>query len=84
MRLQIVYYMKTLDKAKKGSWQTIEKVENCTQRQVFRLIELGFIKGQKVKVEAISFSRKVFLLQFRGMLLSVRSQLLQNVQVSDA
>ena len=84
MRLQIVYYMKTLDKAKKGSWQTIEKVENGTQRQVFRLIELGFVKGQKVKVEAISFSRKVFLLQFRGMLLSVRSQLLQNVQVSDA
>ena len=76
--------MKTLDKAKKGSWQTIEKVENGTQRQVFRLIELGFVKGQKVKVEAISFSRKVFLLQFRGMLLSVRSQLLQNVQVSDA
>ena len=76
--------MKTLDKAKKGSWQTIVEVENVEDKRLFRLVELGFVKGQKVKVEGVSFSKKVFLLQLRNMLVSVRGDLLKNVQVSDA
>lgn len=76
--------MKTLDKAKKGSWQTIVEVENVEDKRLFRLVELGFVKGQKVKVEGVSFSKKVFLLQLRNMLVSVRVDLLKNVQVSDA
>ena len=76
--------MKTLGKAKKGSWQTIVEVENVEDKRLFRLVELGFFKGQKVKVEGVSFSKKVFLLQLRNMLVSVRGDLLKNVQVSDA
>ena len=69
--------MKTLDKAKKGSWQTIVEVENVEDKRLFRLVELGFVKGQKVKVEGVSFSKKVFLLQLRNMLVSVRGDLLK-------
>lgn len=46
-----------------------------------RLLELGFSVGQSVKVVATSLQKKVFLIELRGYILSVRASLLDRVQV---
>lgn len=81
--LKIVYYMKTLDKVKKGKWCKITGIISVEDKAVFRLCEMGFVDGEKIKVQAISPAKKVMLLQVRGVVLSVRVDLLKNVQVQD-
>ena len=46
-----------------------------------RLLELGFVGGQVVKVIAKSLQKKVFLVEIRGYVLSVRAEILKRVRV---
>lgn len=46
-----------------------------------RFMELGLVEGEKVKICAKSLQKKVFLIEVRGYLLSVRASLLEKVQV---
>lgn len=46
-----------------------------------RFWELGFTVGQKVKIVSMSILKKVFLLEIRGYILSVRASLLSCVKV---
>ncbi len=46
-----------------------------------RFFELGLTVGEKVKIVATSLQKKVFLLEIRGYLLSVRASLLAKVVV---
>lgn len=46
-----------------------------------RFLELGFSIGESVKIVSTSLQKKVFLLEIRGYLLSVRSNLLSKVRV---
>lgn len=48
-----------------------------------RFFELGFGIGQRVRVLATSLAKKVFLIEIRGYVLSVRANLLQKVQVKE-
>ena len=44
-------------------------------------MELGFSRGEKVKVVFSSLANKVFLIEIRGYVLSVRRSLLERVMV---
>ncbi len=46
-----------------------------------RFVELGFSVGEKVKIVSTSLQKKVFLIEIRGYLLSVRASLLEKVRV---
>lgn len=48
-----------------------------------RFLELGFTVGQKVKIVSKSLQKKVFLIELRGYLLSVRAELLKKLQVEE-
>ncbi len=48
-----------------------------------RFLELGFAVGQKVKVVATSLAKKVFLIELRGYVLSVRASLLERILVKE-
>ncbi len=77
----IVYVMVTLDKAKVNK---IYKIINfCGENDAIlrRFLELGFSVGEKVKVLSTSLQKKVFLIEIRGYLLSVRASLLNKVEV---
>ena len=77
----IIYYMITLDKGKLKKEYKIEKfLDHSTI--VRRFLELGLTVGQKVKVVATSLQKKVFLIEVRGYLLSIRTSLLEKVVVS--
>ncbi|MBE7076162.1 MAG: ferrous iron transport protein A [Clostridiales bacterium] len=73
--------MITLDKGKLKKEYKIEKfLDHSTI--VRRFLELGLTVGQKVKVVATSLQKKVFLIEVRGYLLSIRTSLLEKVVVS--
>ncbi len=73
--------MISLNKARKNTIYKIigfnGEVDNITRR----LMELGFIVGQKVKITSTSLLKKVFLVEIRGYVLSVRAALLCRVLV---
>ena len=46
-----------------------------------RFMELGFTVGERVKIVATSLQKKVFLIELRGYLLSVRAGLLSRIEV---
>ena len=46
-----------------------------------RLLELGFVVGEKVKIENASTMKDVFLVAVRGCLMSVRREILNFVYV---
>ena len=71
----------TLDKAKKGKSYTISGYLGECDGVSRRFFELGLSVGEKVKIVATSLQKKVFLLEIRGYLLSVRSALLSRVEV---
>ncbi len=75
--------MMPLSKCKKNKQYTICRFDNAVDGVLRRFWELGFTVGQKVKIVATSLSKKVFLVQIRGYLLSVRASLLDKVQVKD-
>lgn len=73
--------MITLDKVKLKKEYKIEKFLDRSTI-VRRFLELGLTVGQKVKVVATSLQKKVFLIEVRGYLLSIRTSLLEKVVVS--
>lgn len=74
--------MKTLDKAEKNKNYKITGFCGEKDKVYRRFLELGFSLGQRVKVLEKSFQKKVFLIEVRGYVLSVRTSLLQKIEVS--
>ena len=74
--------MKTLDKAEKNKVYKITGFCGEKDKVYRRFLELGFSLGQGVKVLEKSFQKKVFLIEVRGYVLSVRTSLLQKIEVS--
>lgn len=72
--------MTTLDKAKINKVYKIVGYQN-KDKILRRFLELGFTIGQKVKILSISFKKRVFLIEVRGYLLSVRANLLDRIVV---
>lgn len=79
--LEIFYCMETLDKVKTQKRYQIVGFCGNNQRILQRFFELGFTKGQMVKITAKSILKKVCLVEIRGYLLSVRTELLKSVVV---
>lgn len=75
--------MITLDKAKANKTYKIVGFAENYDAVLRRFLELGFAKGEKIKILFTSLQKKVFLVQLRGYLLSVRASLLSKVQVQD-
>ena len=55
---------------------------NGQGRETRRLLELGIIAGQPIKILNKSSLKKVFLVEIRGYLLSVKASILKLVQVA--
>ena len=55
---------------------------NGQGKETRRLLELGIIAGQPIKIMNKSSLKKVFLVEIRGYLLSVRASILKLVQVA--
>lgn len=72
--------MITLDIAKQNKTYLIVGF-NSNDSLLRRFLELGFTVGQKVKVVSSSLLKKVFLVEIRGYLLSVRRELLNRIIV---
>lgn len=75
--------MITLDKAKKSKAYKIVGFGSASDGISRRFMELGFSKGEKLKIVSTSLLRKVFLIEVRGCQLSVRANLLCRVFVDD-
>ena len=73
--------MTTLDKVKKNKSYKIVGFVGEPDAVLRRFMELGFSKGQTIKIVSSSLLKKVFLVEIRGYLLSVRTSLLSKVQV---
>lgn len=72
--------MKTLDKVNiNKTCRIVGYGQN--DRILRRLLELGFTLGQKVRIVSTSLQKKVFLVQIRGYLLSIRSEMLNRIIV---
>lgn len=71
----------TLDKGKTKQIYTVCAFVGQCDGVMRRFFELGFAVGEKVRIVATSLQKKVFLLEIRGYLLSVRSALLARVEV---
>ena len=74
--------MKTLDKAQKNKIYKIIGFCGEKDKVYRRFLELGFSIGQRVRVLEKSLQKKVFLIELRGYVLSVRSSLLKKIEVS--
>lgn len=55
---------------------------NGQGKEARRLLELGIIAGQPIKILNKSSLKKVYLVEIRGYLLSVRASILKLVQVA--
>ncbi len=55
---------------------------NGQGKETRRLLELGIIAGQPIKILNKSSLKKVYLVEVRGYLLSVRASILKLVQVA--
>lgn len=77
----ITYYMTTLNQAKKMKLYKILGFSSENDAVLRRFMELGFTVGVKVKIVATSLQKKVFLIELRGYLLSVRAGLLSRIEV---
>lgn len=55
---------------------------NGQGKETRRLLELGIIAGQPIKILNKSSLKKVYLVEVRGYLLSVRTSILKLVQVA--
>lgn len=74
--------MKTLDKAEKNKIYKITGFCGEKDKIFRRFLELGFSLGQQVKILEKSLQKKVFLIELRGYVLSVRASLLKKIEVS--
>lgn len=73
--------MTTLNQAKKMKLYKIVGFSSENDAVLRRFMELGFTVGEKVKIVATSLQKKVFLIELRGYLLSVRVGLLSRIEV---
>lgn len=73
--------MKSLDIVECEKNFVIEKVLIDDKKQFQRMCELGFVPGQKVNVCKKSILKKVCLVEIRGGIMSVRTELLRGVFV---
>ena len=73
--------MTTLNKAKPNKVYTIVGYQK-NDAILRRFLELGFSLGQKIKIVSTSLQKKVFLVEIRGYLLSVRANLLDRIIVN--
>lgn len=53
----------------------IKEISRANEKVFRRFLELGLIRGQTIKILNTSILKKVFLIEFRGYLLSVKSSL---------
>ena len=81
MSANIKFHMKTLDVAEKNRLYKIVDFSGEVDDVKRRLWELGFSRGQSVRVVEKSLLKKVSLIEIRGYLLSVRTALLSCVVV---
>ncbi len=65
-----------LTKGKLNTIYRIVKVEGENEKVVRRFFELGIIKGQAIKILNSSILKKVFLVEIRGYILSIKTDLL--------
>ena len=75
--------MKTLDKAKRQKLYKIVGFSGENDAVLRRFLELGFLVGEKVKVVSTSLAKKVFLIEIRGYLVSIRANLLSRIEVQE-
>lgn len=73
--------MMTLDKAKVSKIYRIKGATGAVDKISRRLLELGFTRGERVKVVANSLAKKVSLVEIRGYLVSVRTNLLARIEI---
>lgn len=73
--------MTTLNQAKKMKLYKIVGFSSENDAVLRRFMELGFTIGEKVKIVSTSLQKKVFLIELRGYLLSVRAGLLSRIEV---
>ena len=73
--------MMTLDKGRRGGRYEIVGFGDDENAVLRRFFELGFTSGEVVKIVSTSLQKKVFLIEIRGYLLSVRANLLSCLQV---
>lgn len=71
----------TMNECKEKSYYKISGFCGEVDDIARRFMELGLVIGEKVKICGKSLQKKVFLIEVRGYLLSIRASLLQRVQV---
>ena len=73
--------MENFSDCKKNVTYKITKFSCPDAKVERRFLELGLIVGQKVRIISKSVLKKVFLIEIRGYLLSVKSSLLKYIIV---
>jgi Fe2+ transport system protein FeoA len=73
--------MKTLDKVNLHDTATIAGFSGERDKVSRRFLELGFLRGQRVKIVAFSLQNRTALVEIRGYVLCVRRNLLERIVV---
>lgn len=75
--------MTTLKDAQLNKLYKIKKVAGGDIKVIRRFLELGMLSGQVVKVINKSILKKVYLVEIRGYLLSIKTSLLDFIEVEE-
>ena len=75
--------MTTLKDAQLNKLYKIKKVAGGDTKVIRRFLELGMLSGQVVKVINKSNLKKVYLVEIRGYLLSIKTSLLDFIEVEE-
>ena len=76
--------MENLSKAKIGKLYLITTISNSASIKIKRrLLELGFTKGQFVKLVRKSFLAKTFLIELRGFTLTIRKDVASLIEIKE-
>lgn len=75
--------MTTLKDAQLNKLYKIKKVAGGDTKVIRRFLELGMLSGQVVKVINKSILKKVYLVEIRGYLLSIKISLLDFIEVEE-
>lgn len=75
--------MTTLKDAQLNKLYKIKKVVGGDIKVIRRFLELGMLSGQVVKVINKSILKKVYLVEIRGYLLSIKTSLLDFIEVEE-